>query len=132
MMPCDIMEDLVNDHSERRSADHIPATMSPVVDVTVAEVVNTVVPDSSIVWRKSMDSVAEVVRFMSPEVTDVLVHDEVPLSRMHSHNLMTIHPVVVIVVVVIGVVVHEAVVDIASWTGVLQSCLLPGRAETLP
>lgn len=112
-MPSDVVEDLVDHDSERRPADYIVATMSPVVDVAVAEVVDTVISDSGIAWRKNVDAVAEVVRIMSPEAADMFVHDEVSLPWVDSHDIMAVHPVVVIIVIVVRVVVHEAVVDVS-------------------
>jgi hypothetical protein len=94
--------------SERRSADIVDTTVEPVVDIIIDVVVNPPEGRSTIARRQIADSVAIVVRGVTPEEAGTVVGEVGPLARRDT-------PYIVVVIhtePAVGVAVVTAVVAI--------------------
>lgn len=80
----------VDDHSERRTADYIVASIMSVVNVVVVIVVHSPVTDTSVAWRQSVDPVSEVVRLRAIEMTRSVVSGVVTLTRRYAVQISSV------------------------------------------
>ena len=71
----------VDANSERRSADYPVPTVGPVVDPIIQAVLDSPIGHSPVTRRQVTDPVAIVVRGVTPEVSRMVVREEVTVPR---------------------------------------------------
>ena len=94
-----IPDRLLDDYSDRRTADYIMSCERPIVDVVIDIVGHTEVRDSLVPRRQGVDPESIIVRIMAVESSEPVICDVIPLARMDTEHVIALDAVVAIITV---------------------------------